>query len=67
MPAVATRLIEARLAAVLAEASPKERELVARAVAVIMGDGHRLPAPLPGWSVVEIGPDPPPPNRRISL
>ena len=67
MPAVATRLIEARLAAVLAEASPKERELVARAVAVITGDGHRLPAPLPGWSVVEIGTEPAPPNRRITL
>lgn len=71
MPAVASALIAARLDRIVGEVAPKRRdearELVARAVSVLTADGTRTPEGLPGWALVEIGPEPMPRNRRINL
>lgn len=71
LPAVAVALIERRLAALVEDAPAKERErasdLVRRAAEILTSEGTRPAAPLPGWSLVEIGPEPAPPNRRIDL
>ena len=67
LPAVVTQLIQRRLEAILDDASPGERELVARVVALLTSDGVALRDGLPGWMLVEIGPEPLPPNRRIGL
>jgi hypothetical protein len=69
-PAVATRLIERRLAAIVNElpeaARPGARELLGRVAAVLTAEGQSR-GPLPGWSLVEIGPEPEPANRAISI
>ncbi len=70
-PVVAGRLIHQRLDALVAAAPEGAREQVralVREIAGILG-GEGLPArpPLPGWSLVEVGPEPEPPNRRIDL
>lgn len=69
--AVATRLIERRLEAVADEVPPRERkrarQLVQRVAEILTAEGTTLPDPLPGWSLVEIGPEPQPENRRINL
>jgi hypothetical protein len=70
-PQIAQRLIEARLAALTADLPPGERaaaeRLVRRAAAIVAGQGARRAARLPGWTLVETGPLPDPPNRRITL
>lgn len=71
LPAVAIALIERRLDALVEDLAGKERraarELLGRAAAIVSSGGRSLPEPLPGWSLVEIGPDKEPPNRRIDL
>ncbi|MEO8247041.1 MAG: hypothetical protein ABI622_07985 [Chloroflexota bacterium] len=67
LPAVVTQLIQRRLGAILEGAGPPERELVARVVALLTADGVAPRDALPGWMLVEIGPEPVPPNRRIGL
>lgn len=70
-PTVASALIERRLDALVADLPEKgrkpARELVRRAAAILADAGTGLPDPLPGWSLVEIGPEPEPKNRRIML
>jgi hypothetical protein len=70
-PEVATRLIEQRLDALLEgvpeEGRPTVRQLIDQVTAVLTVDGTRLPHELPGWTLVELGPEPEPPNRRIRL
>lgn len=70
LPAVAAQRIEQRLEAIVEELTPTEREgakrLVRRVAEILTADGtaaHR--AALPGWTLVEIGADGEPPNRRI--
>lgn len=63
MPVVATALIERRLATLVDEAP----EVVRRVLEILSSDGTKRTASLPGWSLVEIGPEPEPPNRRIDL
>ena len=69
-PAVATRLIERRLEAIVAELPEKGRagvrELVRRAAEVLTAEG-RADGQLPGWTLVEVGPEPEPDNRRITI
>jgi hypothetical protein len=69
-PAVASRLIEQRLEAIVAElperGRPGARELVRRAAEVLSAEGRAI-GELPGWSLVEIGPESDPPNRRITI
>ena len=69
-PAVATRLIEQRLEAIVAELPERgregARELIRRAAEVLTVEG-RAAGELPGWSLVEIGPEPEPDNRRITI
>ena len=69
-PAVATRLIERRLEAIVAEMPEKgragARELVRRAAEVLTVEG-RADGQLPGWALVEVGPEPEPGNRRITI
>ena len=71
LPAVATRLIELRLDALvdnLPAAQQKEaRALVRRVAEVLSAEGTSRSDPLPGWTLVEIGTQPDPPNRRIDL
>lgn len=69
-PALATRLIERRLAEIVDElpepARPGARALLGRVTAVLSAEGQSR-GPLPGWSLVEVGPEPEPPNRPISI
>lgn len=70
-PTVATHLVEQRLEKLVAEAPTKERtktrELVRRVAEILSSEGTGLPEPMPGWVLVEIGAEGPPPNRRIDL
>jgi len=70
-PAVATHLLQRRLAELVdefpADGRDAVRALVARVVAVLSDEGSRRREPLPGWLLVEIGPLPEPENRRIRL
>ena len=69
-PAVATRLIERHLEAIVAElpekGRPGARELIRRAAEVLTVEG-RADGQLPGWTLVEVGPQPEPDNRRITI
>ncbi|HEX7195925.1 MAG TPA: hypothetical protein VF364_03720 [Candidatus Limnocylindria bacterium] len=71
LPAVATRLIERRLDALVQDLPDGEQRaakaLLRRAAEVISAEGSTLTEPLPGWALVETGPEPEPPNRRIDL
>ncbi len=71
LPAVAARLIARRLEALVADLPEGDREaasdLLDRAVAILSAEGSRANGPLPGWALVEVGPEPAPPNRRIDL
>ena len=70
-PAIATRIIERRLAAIVDElpelGRPGARELIRRATEVLTAEGTAMPRGVPGWSLVEIGPEPEPENRRITI
>jgi len=69
-PAVATRLLERRLEQILEELPAEGREPVRaliRRVAAVLTDEGRSKDPLPGWVLVEVGPESAPPNRRIRL
>jgi hypothetical protein len=65
-PVVATTLIERALGELVAGATKEERATAAKVVELLTAGGHRGRAGLPGWSLVEVGPFPDPPNRRIS-
>lgn len=71
-PAVATRLLEHRLEAIVAEqperGRPGARELIRRAAEVLSAGGTTRRTGLPGWTLVELDSergDAEPPNRRI--
>ena len=70
-PAIASRIIERRLAAIVDELPERgragARELIRRATEVLTAEGTATPTGVPGWSLVEIGPDPEPKNRRITI
>lgn len=70
-PAIATRIIERRLEAIVEEmperGRPGARELLRRATEVLTAEGTAMPSGVPGWSLVEIGPEPEPANRRITI
>ncbi|MGI8999350.1 MAG: hypothetical protein ACR2GO_06550 [Candidatus Limnocylindria bacterium] len=70
LPAVAIRLIERRLAALVDELPEQgraaAREFVQRVTQILSADGSTR-GPLPGWMLIETGPEPDPPNRRIDL
>ncbi len=63
MPVVAAALIERRLADLVDDAP----EVVRRVLEILSSEGTRRTGSLPGWSLVEIGAEPEPPNRRIDL
>jgi len=69
-PAVATRLIERRLEKIVADLPERgregARELVRRAAEALTVEG-RAAGEMPGWMLVEIGPEPEPENRRITI
>lgn len=69
LPEVATRLIEARLEALVAEQEPKRRdlarELVRRAAEIVTAEGGSAGEPLPRWRLVEVTGDDEPANRQI--
>ena len=71
LPAVATRLIERRLEALVEDLpdaeQPAAKALLRRAAEVLSAEGSTLPDPLPGWALVETGLEPALPNRRIDL
>lgn len=71
-PEVATRLITARLEAIADELPERgregARELLRRAAEVLTAEGGTRTKGLPGWILVELGPDDDePPNRRIII
>lgn len=70
-PEVVAWLIGRRLTAIGDDLPESEREaagrLIQRVVEVLTVEGRRLPHPLPGWSLVEIGPKPEPSNRRVTI
>ena len=69
-PALATRLIERRLAEIVDElpdrGRPGARELIRRAAEVLTAGG-RAEGGRPGWVLVETGPEGEPDNRRITI
>jgi len=71
LPAVAAQLIDQRLAALVNDLPAEERKgaerLVRRAAEILSADGTTGGAALPGWTLVEIGSDGEPPNRRIVI
>jgi len=71
LPAVATRLVERRLEALVEELPAAEqtaaRDLVRRAAEVLSAQGTTRHEPLPGWTLVELASAAEPPNRRIDL
>jgi hypothetical protein len=71
LPAVGSRLIELRLEALVNERPADERkaarDLVWRAAEILAAEGMGLRPPLPRWTLVEIGSNGEPPNRRIIL
>ena len=71
LPAVATRLVERRLDALVDDLPAAEqkaaRALVRRAAEVLSAEGTSNRDPLPGWTLVETGAVPAPSNRRIDL
>ena len=71
LPAVATRLVERALEEIVDDLPAAERDagraLIRHAAEVLSGKGTARREPLPGWILVEIGPQPEPPNRRIDL
>lgn len=70
-PALATRLIERRLEDIVTDvpepAREAARELIRRAVEVVSAEGTATGRGLPGWTLVEVGPEPEPSNRRITI
>jgi hypothetical protein len=70
-PEIATRLIERQLAAIIDELPERgregARELIRRAVEVLTVAGGTPNRDLPGWMLVEVGPEPEPSNRRITI
>lgn len=70
-PALATRLIEHALEEIVDAVPPGERDaarrLARRLAALLSADGVPTRTPLPGWTLVEIGADGEPPNRRITI
>lgn len=71
LPVIATRLLERRLESIVEGVPASERTaaaaLVRRIAAILTSDGLRPSGPMPGWTLVELGPEPAPPNRRIEL
>jgi hypothetical protein len=70
-PEIATRLIERQLAEIIDELPERgregARELIRRAVEVLTVVGGTPNRDLPGWMLVEVGPEPEPSNRRITI
>jgi hypothetical protein len=70
-PEVARRLLQQRLEALVGDVPPDDREaaraLLGRVVRVLTAEGVGRRGTLPGWALVEVGPEPMPQNRRITL
>jgi hypothetical protein len=70
-PVVARRVLEGRLEAIVNDLPEDQREtarqVMQRVLELLTSTGTTLFDPLPGWALVEIGPEPEPPNRRIVL
>jgi hypothetical protein len=71
LPAIAAQLIDQRLAALVNDLPADDRKvaerLVRRAAEILSAEGTIGGAALPGWTLVEIGADGEPPNRRIVI
>lgn len=69
LPVIATRLLERRIEALIQGASSKDRkvlrDLARDLFEIFTAQGERNPSPLPGWALVEIGPDRQPTKRRL--
>lgn len=70
-PVVAAKLLERRLEAIVedvpAAGRDDARRLVQRVTELLAAGGTTNFEPLPGWMLVEVGPEPEPPNRRVVL
>ena len=70
-PAIADELITRRLATVVEELPDEDRDearsLIGRIIEIVTANGNPTRDGVPGWALVEIGPEGEPPNRRITL
>lgn len=70
-PTVATRLVEQHLEKIVDSVPERDRgaarRLAQRVADLLTAEGVRPTDPLPGWALIELGPEPEPPNRRIVL
>ena len=70
-PAIVEQLLSRELASLFESLPEAERgdarKLVDRVVELLTVEGTRRRGDLPGWSLVEIGPEREPPNRRITI
>ncbi len=70
-PSIAEQLIARRLDAIVAERPENEREaaraLAERVAELLTVDGTKRRGALPGWSLLEVGPEDEPRNRRITI
>jgi hypothetical protein len=70
-PVVARRVLDRRLEAIVRDLPEDEREtarhVMQRVLELLTITGTTLFEPLPGWTLVEIGPESGQPNRRIVL
>lgn len=64
-PVVAETRVRRALDALLEGATKDERQLVARAVQLLASGGREGAGGLPGWALIELGPQGEPPNRRL--
>ena len=71
LPAIATRRLEERLAALVAGSSSDARAaadgIIRRVVEILSAEGGPDGSPLPGWALVEVAPGDEPADRRIDL
>ena len=71
LPAIATRRLEERLAALVAggssDACAAADGIIRRVVEILSADGGPDDGPLPGWALVEVAPGDQPTDRRIDL
>ncbi|MEX2547136.1 MAG: hypothetical protein WD830_05035 [Chloroflexota bacterium] len=70
LPAIASTLLERRLAAEIDDLPEKDRALARKLVTRLGGvisAGERVADPLPGWALYEVGPGREPTRRRLRL
>ena len=69
-PAVATALLQRAIDAALNELPAEDQDAartIVNRIGAVLADGERNREPLPGWALVEVGPDREPTGRRLRI